>query len=131
MGLHQGGRCEYCDGTGDVHSLDGEWRGECTECEAALAARLPVRPWEFDPGSEPERCTCAGADSLCEACLAMRDLFEQWATEQRFLDAISWQAYSKAWPEAICGGGPVIRYEPNAPLDWSDSGDAATGAGDK
>jgi hypothetical protein len=22
-------RCEYCDGTGDVHSLDGEWRGSC------------------------------------------------------------------------------------------------------
>lgn len=25
-------RCEYCDGTGDVHSFDGEWRGECHEC---------------------------------------------------------------------------------------------------
>lgn len=23
-------RCEYCDGTGDVHSLDGKWRGMCT-----------------------------------------------------------------------------------------------------
>ena len=21
--------CEYCDGTGDVHSIDGEWRGSC------------------------------------------------------------------------------------------------------
>ena len=27
-------RCRYCDGTGDVHSLDGEWRGTCTECTA-------------------------------------------------------------------------------------------------
>lgn len=27
--------CEYCDGTGDVHSLDGEWRGECNQCPAA------------------------------------------------------------------------------------------------
>lgn len=27
------GRCEYCDGTGDVHGIDGEWRGECTECK--------------------------------------------------------------------------------------------------
>ena len=27
--------CEYCDGTGDVHSLDGEWRGKCNECPAA------------------------------------------------------------------------------------------------
>lgn len=26
-------RCEYCDGTGDVHSLDGEWRGTC-DCPA-------------------------------------------------------------------------------------------------
>ncbi|NLY58915.1 MAG: hypothetical protein GX071_10330, partial [Gammaproteobacteria bacterium] len=25
-------RCEYCDGTGDVHSIDGEWRGAC-DCQ--------------------------------------------------------------------------------------------------
>lgn len=24
--------CQYCDGTGDVHSADGEWRGRCS-CE--------------------------------------------------------------------------------------------------
>lgn len=29
--------CEYCDDTGDVHSLDGEWRGTCTECIEAQA----------------------------------------------------------------------------------------------
>lgn len=29
-------RCSYCDGTGDVHGLDGEWRGECTECPVAI-----------------------------------------------------------------------------------------------
>ena len=28
-------RCKTCDGTGDVHGIDGEWRGECTVCEAA------------------------------------------------------------------------------------------------
>lgn len=27
-------RCPYCDGTGDVHSITGEWRGACTECDA-------------------------------------------------------------------------------------------------
>ena len=27
-------RCTYCDGTGDVHSIDGEWRGTC-HCAAA------------------------------------------------------------------------------------------------
>jgi hypothetical protein len=25
-------RCEYCDGTGCVHRIDGEYLGECTEC---------------------------------------------------------------------------------------------------
>lgn len=30
-------RCEYCDGTGDVHSLDGEWRGRCI-CDAGRLA---------------------------------------------------------------------------------------------
>jgi len=29
-------RCTYCDGTGDVHSIDGEWRGTCP-CAAAPA----------------------------------------------------------------------------------------------
>ena len=29
-------RCTYCDGTGDVHSIDGEWRGTC-HCAAAPA----------------------------------------------------------------------------------------------
>lgn len=31
-------RCEYCDGTGDVHSIDGEWRGICTECNMGKEA---------------------------------------------------------------------------------------------
>jgi hypothetical protein len=29
--------CPHCDGTGDVHSIDGEWRGRCT-CEAGAPA---------------------------------------------------------------------------------------------
>lgn len=33
-------RCTYCDGTGDVHGLDGEWRGVCSECTAALVNEL-------------------------------------------------------------------------------------------
>lgn len=32
----QAERCTYCDGTGDVHGLDGEWRGRCT-CPAGQA----------------------------------------------------------------------------------------------
>lgn len=102
------GQCEYCDGTGDVVSITGEWRGACTKCEAALAARLPVRSWEFDPGPNPERCTCAGGDGSCEGCTAVRQLFEEWATEQRFLDAAAWMAYSRAWPMAMAGEGAFV-----------------------
>jgi hypothetical protein len=54
-------RCQYCDGTGDVHSIDGEWRGECTECGASnkaapIASVLSDRDiqeaaleWQCDP----------------------------------------------------------------------------------
>ena len=31
-------RCEYCDGTGDVHDQIGEWRGVCV-CEAGKAEK--------------------------------------------------------------------------------------------
>lgn len=31
--------CPHCDGTGDVHSLDGEWRGECN-CGAEKYAMI-------------------------------------------------------------------------------------------
>ncbi|MFM0503911.1 hypothetical protein [Paraburkholderia caffeinilytica] len=34
--------CQYCDGTGDVHSIDGEWRGECTECGASKLGEKTV-----------------------------------------------------------------------------------------
>jgi hypothetical protein len=36
-------RCEYCDDTGDVHGIDGEWRGVCTACDAHLAAQSAMR----------------------------------------------------------------------------------------
>lgn len=26
------GICIYCDGTGDVHRIDGEWLGVCPNC---------------------------------------------------------------------------------------------------
>lgn len=35
-------RCQYCDGTGDVHSIDGEWRGQCNQCNSA-ALSTPVQ----------------------------------------------------------------------------------------
>ena len=35
-------RCEYCDGTGDVHDRTGEWRGVCN-CEAGKRLAAPVQ----------------------------------------------------------------------------------------
>lgn len=32
--------CEHCDGTGDVHSIDGEWRGRCHCCAALTPSAL-------------------------------------------------------------------------------------------
>ncbi|MCY1308338.1 hypothetical protein D9M70_583380 [compost metagenome] len=29
------GECPDCDGTGDIHDLAGEWRGECRRCNVA------------------------------------------------------------------------------------------------
>lgn len=40
----QAPRCSYCDGTGDVHGIDGEWRGICTECDAGTALRQQAAP---------------------------------------------------------------------------------------
>ena len=36
--------CQYCNDTGDVHGLDGEWQGTCTACKwgAARPAAQPV-----------------------------------------------------------------------------------------
>jgi hypothetical protein len=36
-------RCEYCDGTGDVHDRTGEWRGVCN-CEAGKRLAAPAQP---------------------------------------------------------------------------------------
>ena len=48
----QAPRCSYCDGTGDVHGIDGEWRGICTECDAGTALRQQAAP-KAAPG-EPD-----------------------------------------------------------------------------
>lgn len=47
-------RCGYCDDTGDVHSIDGEWRGRCT-CPAGQSA---PQPEPVAPPAREVRCTC-------------------------------------------------------------------------
>ncbi len=36
--------CPYCDGTGDVHSIDGEWRGVCKPCVEAKDRLVDAAP---------------------------------------------------------------------------------------
>ena len=45
-------RCTYCDGTGDVHSIDGEWRGTC-HCAAAPAPQPAQGVPETNFGNMP------------------------------------------------------------------------------
>jgi len=63
-------RCEYCDGTGDVHGLDGEWKGSCV-CPAGRAPvqAEPASPWVAVSERLPqikqvlsEKCTLEGRD---------------------------------------------------------------------
>ena len=44
--------CQYCNDTGDVHGLDGEWRGRCTACAWGAAQAEPVA---FDHGIGADR----------------------------------------------------------------------------
>ena len=39
--------CRYCDGTGDVHSPDGEWRGECN-CDESKQQPAFLRNYDSD-----------------------------------------------------------------------------------
>lgn len=47
-------RCEYCDGTGDVHGLDGEWRGVCS-CPAGEILRAPAQHLDMVKDAERYR----------------------------------------------------------------------------
>lgn len=41
-------RCEHCDGAGDVHRADGEWLGECKECNQAEPAPAQETQYALD-----------------------------------------------------------------------------------
>jgi hypothetical protein len=38
--------CRYCGDSGDVHRADGEWLGECDQCDAAEHLRAEKPPVE-------------------------------------------------------------------------------------
>lgn len=61
-------RCEHCDGTGDVHTADGEWRGSCS-CPAAELIEAARK----DAAALAER---AGIDMMDDHNLFLNDLTE-------------------------------------------------------
>lgn len=59
-------RCPYCDDTGDVHSIDGEWRGRCTCPAGQYAPNTPTAPaqdarWWSPPDSFAKNWLTNGA----------------------------------------------------------------------
>ena len=75
-------RCSRCDGTGDVHSIDGEWRGVC-DCGAG--AQPVPEGMALDAGAKLNSCTGCYADQVigesrpCRTCIrsgAISDRFE-------------------------------------------------------
>ena len=57
--------CEYCDGTGDVHRIDGEWLGTC-DCDLARANRAAAQP---------------APDAVAEALEAAAAIADEYASE--------------------------------------------------
>lgn len=57
-------RCEYCDDTGDVTGLDGEWRGYCI-CDAGKA----LKAWSQPPC---QQCGAMTADEALSRCMGAR-----------------------------------------------------------
>lgn len=67
-----GQRCPHCDGTGDVHSIDGQWRGRCY-CPEGQAS----------PNSAPTAVEPTGEEvSVVEP--DERAEFEAWLVDNRF-----------------------------------------------
>jgi hypothetical protein len=64
-------RCEHCDDTGDVHSIDGEWRGRCT-CAAGAAAPDERKAKACSHEWVDARNKYIKSGELCVKCFAMR-----------------------------------------------------------
>lgn len=55
--------CGYCDGTGDVHRIDGEWLGYCPVCPRPKPD-LPEGVWQRADGTL--MFECLGCDRAVE-----------------------------------------------------------------
>ena len=61
--MREQARCQYCDGTGDVHTPTGEWRGSCG-CEAARTQATEPAQAAF---ARLDKCE-GKPDGTCDKC---------------------------------------------------------------
>jgi len=111
-------RCQYCDGTGDVHSPTGEWLGAC-DCESFQQAQQPwgqllemarqvIRDGHVHDvgGGDLAVTTCEAFEGL-DAFLRQHfpePLGELTAQEQRWLEAdLKAKQAQQAEPRCACG----------------------------
>ncbi len=68
--------CKYCDGTGDVHSLGGQWRGRCTECNFS------------EPQTQKDKEQYAFEDWLASECPSgnVESVQSQWEASAEYLE---------------------------------------------
>lgn len=98
-------RCQYCDGTGDVHGIDGEWRGSCTACKPA------------QPSQAPEGFALVPI----RATRAMEEVFEEegweWANLLAAAEAVTLEEYEQAL-EGAQPSQEVLSDEEIIELKW-------------
>lgn len=101
-------QCEYCGGSGDVHSIDGEWRGICT-CKSGDAIRTameykakskitipePINTWyDETEGLEHGMVTLTQLVTYKDACV--REALQEAGRRKLRKPFIGWQ-HSDIW----------------------------------
>lgn len=114
-------KCEYCDGTGDVHSPDGEWRGICS-CPAGeslkglsettnmfYAACVDLGSISKELGLDPDQ---GGAGPILAAIRELRDERDKWIDAQYAGNKEDEHSVDRAWNKfnAAISDGPDSPY---------------------
>lgn len=98
--------CSACGGTGDVHGLDGEWRGSC-DCEASAWSRAPVRS-KTPADEQPVAWAVLADNGNCRIWFSMPEPAINWA---RVNDAKLTPLYTRPAPTVSSSAAPS---EPDA-----------------
>ena len=80
-------RCPYCDDTGDVHSIDGEWRGTCKCPAGATPHTAPVltEAWQPIETAPKDGTAILVSEGRFTHCVEWNDEYEWWAVDDNKL----------------------------------------------